>query len=174
MYFFQRRLKGGSLTEACEHSVAYNGENHSYGRHHAEKMRIIRQHPSRVLFFYPIFRRTGFFGYWCIVIIVHFCWKQEVKPTGAMTDEKDVPLPHQVKGTPPRRAVHTAQVTCIMGRIDQQMYLLQTTEELRRQLIQLVQETGSLSNDTVVELSQRLDQYILAIQNRMNEEKKQT
>lgn len=54
------------------------------------------------------------------------------------------------------------------------MYLLQTTEELRRQLIQLVQETGSLSNDTVVELSQRLDQYILAIQNRMNEEKKQT
>jgi hypothetical protein len=96
-----------------------------------------------------------------------------------MMYEKDVPPPRQVKGTPPKREGHTPQVKCIMRQFEQERSkiprnhdLLETTEKLRRQLVQLVQETGSLSNDTVVELSQCLDQYILAIQNRINEEKK--
>jgi|GEM_PF-2367578 len=89
-----------------------------------------------------------------------------------MTDEKNPPLPRQVIEKYHRNAVHIAQVPLTMGKIDQHMCLIKTTEELRRQLVQLVQETGSLSNDTVVELSQRLDQYILAIQHRMNEKKK--
>ncbi|UYZ15529.1 aspartyl-phosphate phosphatase Spo0E family protein [Brevibacillus sp. WF146] len=97
-----------------------------------------------------------------------------------MTCEKDVP-PRQSKGTHPKREGRHIHVTCTIQQSEQERShfphihdLSATTEELRRQLIQLVQETGSLSNDTVVELSQRLDQYILAIQNRMNEEKKQT
>ncbi|MGG1533350.1 aspartyl-phosphate phosphatase Spo0E family protein [Brevibacillus agri] len=96
-----------------------------------------------------------------------------------MMCKKDVPLPRQVKGTPPTREGHRPQVKCNMRQFEQERSnfprihdLLKTTEELRQQLVQLVQETGSLSNDTVVELSQRLDKYILAIQNRMNEEKK--
>jgi hypothetical protein len=98
-----------------------------------------------------------------------------------MTCGKYVPPRRQSKGTPQKREGRRPHVKCTMQQFEQERSnfprihdLLATTEELRRQLVQLVQETGSLSNDTVVELSQRLDQYILAIQNRMNEGKKQT
>ncbi|MEJ8545317.1 Spo0E family sporulation regulatory protein-aspartic acid phosphatase [Brevibacillus borstelensis] len=40
----------------------------------------------------------------------------------------------------------------------------QTIEELRRELARLVQEKGSFTDEVVVELSQRLDGYIYAIQ----------
>jgi hypothetical protein len=96
-----------------------------------------------------------------------------------MLNEKDVPPPRQSKGTPPKRAGRRPYVKSTMQPFEQErsnfphVYdIVGITEELRRQLVQLVQETGSLSNDTVVELSQRLDQYILAIQHRMNEKKK--
>ncbi|MBO8163235.1 MAG: aspartyl-phosphate phosphatase Spo0E family protein [Brevibacillus sp.] len=39
---------------------------------------------------------------------------------------------------------------------------------MRRQLVQLVMQTGSFRHNEVVELSQRLDKYIVAIQNGTN------
>ncbi|MED1876211.1 aspartyl-phosphate phosphatase Spo0E family protein [Brevibacillus borstelensis] len=42
--------------------------------------------------------------------------------------------------------------------------MYQTIEDLRRELVRLVQEKGSFTDEVVVELSQRLDGYIYAIQ----------
>ncbi|CAJ1002348.1 hypothetical protein BSPP4475_08475 [Brevibacillus aydinogluensis] len=130
-------------------------------------------------FHYSIFFSPEVLGYHCIVIIVLYCQKKEVNLIITMINEKDVPPPRQSKGTPPKKERRLPYVKSTMQSFEQErskfphVYdIVGITEELRRQLVQLVQETGSLSNDTVVELSQRLDQYILAIQHRMNEKKK--
>ncbi|MBO8163657.1 MAG: aspartyl-phosphate phosphatase Spo0E family protein [Brevibacillus sp.] len=39
-----------------------------------------------------------------------------------------------------------------------------TTEYIRQQLVQLVMERGSFLSEDVIELSQWLDQYIVAVQ----------
>ncbi|UFJ43039.1 aspartyl-phosphate phosphatase Spo0E family protein [Brevibacillus humidisoli] len=45
-------------------------------------------------------------------------------------------------------------------------HLLKHAESLRQQLVQLKVDKGSFLHREVVELSQRLDQYIVALQNR--------
>ncbi|USG68448.1 Spo0E family sporulation regulatory protein-aspartic acid phosphatase [Brevibacillus ruminantium] len=42
---------------------------------------------------------------------------------------------------------------------------------MRRELANRVRETGSLTNEAVVDLSQTLDEYILTLQNMLNEHK---
>ncbi|GLI04803.1 MULTISPECIES: aspartyl-phosphate phosphatase Spo0E family protein [Paenibacillus] len=44
------------------------------------------------------------------------------------------------------------------------MKLEQKIRQLRQQLVRLVEEKGSLSHEEVVQLSQRLDRYILMAQ----------
>lgn len=84
---------------------------------------------------------------------------------GAVICEKDVPLCYHAKGTPIRQATtYIAPVNCNILCSAEQRNVYQTIEELRRELVRLVQETGSFTHDAVVELSQQLDVYIYSIQ----------
>lgn len=84
---------------------------------------------------------------------------------GAVKCEKDVPLCCQAKGTPsPRATTYLVSIHCNPLCFKEERDLYQTIEDLRRELVRLVQEKGSFTDEVVVELSQRLDGYIYAIQ----------
>ncbi|MFS0557432.1 Spo0E family sporulation regulatory protein-aspartic acid phosphatase [Brevibacillus sp. 179-C9.3 HS] len=93
---------------------------------------------------------------------------------GAIAYKKGVPPLHQVKGTPTGGAVTAPISKCTTlpkereGGTNQDIEQLKTiVEKLREQLVELFLEKNDLLHEDVVELSQRLDQYILVIQSKM-------
>lgn len=88
-----------------------------------------------------------------------------------MKSDKGTPLIFQAAGVPSKGADHLLQGNSSMKRsrfgrescaiCDQ---LVMTTEYIRQQLVQLVMERGSFLSEDVIELSQWLDQYIVAVQ----------
>ncbi|AWX56857.1 aspartyl-phosphate phosphatase Spo0E family protein [Brevibacillus brevis] len=97
-----------------------------------------------------------------------------MNPIGAIAYEKGVPSHYQVKGTPAGGAVKAPISKCTTLLLDREGgtyqeidHLKNIVEQLREQLVQLFLEKNDLLDDEVVELSQQLDQYILAIQSKM-------
>ncbi|BAH41745.1 hypothetical protein BBR47_07680 [Brevibacillus brevis NBRC 100599] len=93
---------------------------------------------------------------------------------GAIAHEKGVPSHCQVNGTPTGGAAKAPINKCITQSLDREggtyhdiEHLKNIVEQLREQLVQLFLEKNDLLHDDVVELSQKLDQYILLIQSKM-------
>ncbi len=97
-----------------------------------------------------------------------------MKTIGAIAHKKGVPPLCQVTGTPTRGAVTAPISKCTTLPLDREggnyqdiEHLNNIVEQLREQLVQLFLEKNDLLHDDVVELSQQLDQYILAIQSKL-------
>ncbi|MFI8715457.1 Spo0E family sporulation regulatory protein-aspartic acid phosphatase [Brevibacillus brevis] len=93
---------------------------------------------------------------------------------GAIAYKKGVPPICQVNGTPAVGAVTAPISKCTTLPLDREGgtyqeidHLKNIVEQLREQLVQLFLEKNDLLHDDVVELSQQLDQYILAIQSKL-------
>ncbi|USG65835.1 aspartyl-phosphate phosphatase Spo0E family protein [Brevibacillus ruminantium] len=83
----------------------------------------------------------------------------------AILSDKEVPLSYLVQGMSPGGALHATQTKYGTElAVQPGDTLFQTVEDLRRQLVLLVQETGSFTNESVVKLSQLLDQHVYEIQ----------
>lgn len=79
---------------------------------------------------------------------------------------KEVSLCYRAKGTPLQQAkTYNSPDNCNKW-CSAEQNANQTIEVLRRELIRLVQETGSFTHDAVVELSQQLDVHIYSIQSK--------
>ncbi|GAB1532918.1 hypothetical protein YSY22_43410 [Brevibacillus formosus] len=111
----------------------------------------------------------------CSIVIIVFIVKiREVITIGAIAYKKGVPPLCQVKGTPAGGADTAPISKCTTLALDQEGgtyhdvdHLKNIVEQLREQLVQLFLEKNDLLHDDVVELSQKLDKYILVIQSRM-------
>ncbi|MFD2086840.1 aspartyl-phosphate phosphatase Spo0E family protein [Brevibacillus brevis] len=97
-----------------------------------------------------------------------------MKTIGAIAHKKGVPPLHKVKGTPTGGAATAPISKCTTLLLDREGgtyqeidHLKNIVEQLREQLVQLFLEKNDLLHDDVVELSQKLDQYILVIQSKM-------
>ncbi|NRR03397.1 aspartyl-phosphate phosphatase Spo0E family protein [Brevibacillus sp. RS1.1] len=93
---------------------------------------------------------------------------------GAIAYKKGVPPLCQVTGTPAGGADTAPISKCTTLALDREGgtyhdvdHLKNIVEQLREQLVQLFLEKKDLLDDEVVELSQKLDKYILVIQSRM-------
>ncbi|WP_064202772.1 aspartyl-phosphate phosphatase Spo0E family protein [Brevibacillus brevis] len=93
---------------------------------------------------------------------------------GAIAYKKGVPPLCQVKGTPTGGAVTAPISKCTTppkdregGTYQEIGHLKKNVEQLREQLVQLYLDKNNLLDDEVVDLSQQLDKYILAIQLKM-------
>nr|WP_258399061.1 aspartyl-phosphate phosphatase Spo0E family protein [Brevibacillus laterosporus] len=72
-----------------------------------------------------------------------------------------MPQPHS-KGTSSSKSLYYATTTLSQNDRD----LQQDTEALRHELVKLFYQKGSFSNPEVLQMSQQLDMYIVAIQKR--------